>query len=108
MRRVSGVEPSLGWSFLSRDALARPAHPAPSEGHADLVSVWEEVSHLFTGIYRAALTSAADVTRVSETHASDEAYAAASAAFEPNDLVDLTVRMTAPGASGTSASNRGR
>jgi alkylhydroperoxidase family enzyme len=73
-----------------------------------LVSVWEEVSHLFTGIYRAALTSAADVTRVSETHASDEAYAAASAAFEPNDLVDLTVRMTAPGASGTSASNRGR
>jgi len=35
------------------------------------------------------------VTRVSETHASDEAYAAASAAFAPKDLVDLTITIAA-------------
>lgn len=60
-----------------------------------LVPVWEEVPHLFTATYRAALAWAEEVTRVSETHASDEAYAAASAAFEANDLVDLTIAIAA-------------
>ncbi|MDI1484489.1 carboxymuconolactone decarboxylase family protein [Polyangium sp. y55x31] len=60
-----------------------------------LVPVWDEVPHLFSDQQRAALAWAEEVTRVSETHASDEAYAAASAAFEPKDLVDLTITIAA-------------
>lgn len=60
-----------------------------------LIPVWEEVPHLFSETYRAALAWAEEVTRVSETHASDDAYAAASAAFEPKDLVDLTIAIAA-------------
>lgn len=60
-----------------------------------LVPVWDEVPHLFSDQYRAALAWAEEVTNVSETHASDEAYAAASAAFEPKDLVDLTIAIAA-------------
>src|SRR3546814_10106490 len=57
--------------------------------------VWAEVPYLFDPQYRAALAWAEEVTRVSETHASDEAYAAAAAAFEPRDLVDLTIAIAA-------------
>ena len=60
-----------------------------------LVPVWAEVPHLFPDQYRAALAWAEEVTLVSETHASDEAYAAASAAFAPKDLVDLTITIAA-------------
>jgi AhpD family alkylhydroperoxidase len=60
-----------------------------------LVPVWEEVPHLFSDQYRAALAWAEEVTRVSETHASDEAYAAAAAAFAPKELVDLTITIAA-------------
>jgi AhpD family alkylhydroperoxidase len=60
-----------------------------------LLPVWEEVPHLFPDQYRAALAWAEEVTRVSETHASDEAYAAAAEAFEPKDLVDLTIAIAA-------------
>jgi AhpD family alkylhydroperoxidase len=60
-----------------------------------LVPVWAEVPHLFPAQYRAALAWAEEVTKVSETHASDEAYAAAAAAFEPKDLVDLTITIAA-------------
>lgn len=60
-----------------------------------LLPVWEEVPHLFSDQERAALAWAEEVTRVSETHASDEAYAAASAAFAPKDLVDLTITIAA-------------
>jgi len=60
-----------------------------------LVPVWDEVHHLFSDQERAALAWAEEVTRVSETHASDEAYAAASAAFAPKDLVDLTIAIAA-------------
>ncbi|MCX5480216.1 carboxymuconolactone decarboxylase family protein [Kaistia geumhonensis] len=60
-----------------------------------LVPVWAEVPHLFPEQYRAALAWAEEVTLVSDTHASDEAYAAAAAAFEPKDLVDLTVAIAA-------------
>ena len=42
-----------------------------------------------------ALAWAEEVTLVSETHASDQAYAAASAAFTPRDLVDLTIAIAA-------------
>ncbi|ANN76233.1 carboxymuconolactone decarboxylase family protein [Bordetella flabilis] len=60
-----------------------------------LVPVWDEVHHLFSDQERAALAWAEEVTRVSETHASDEAYAAASAQFTPKDLVDLTITIAA-------------
>lgn len=60
-----------------------------------LVSVWDEVSHLFSDRERAALAWAEEVTLVSETHASDEAYAAAARAFEPKELVDLTITIAA-------------
>ncbi|MGR6477003.1 hypothetical protein [Pseudomonas juntendi] len=35
------------------------------------------------------------MTRVSETHVSDDAYAAASAAFTEKDLVELTAAIAA-------------
>ena len=60
-----------------------------------LLPVWDEVPQLFPERYRAALAWAEEVTRVSETHASDEAYAAAAAAFESKDLVDLTIAIAA-------------
>ncbi|MGE8130605.1 carboxymuconolactone decarboxylase family protein, partial [Methylobacterium sp. NPDC080182] len=64
-------------------------------GKVALVPVWAEVPQLFSDQYRAALAWAEEVTLVSETHASDEAYAAASAAFTPKDLVDLTIAIAA-------------
>lgn len=60
-----------------------------------LVPVWAEVPHLFPDQYRAALAWAEEVTLLSETHASDEAYAAAAASFDPKDLVDLTLAIAA-------------
>lgn len=58
-----------------------------------LVPVWAEVPHLFPDQYRAALAWAEEVTMVSRTHASDQAYAAAATAFNPKDLVDLTIAI---------------
>ena len=60
-----------------------------------LIPVWQEVQHLFTEQERAALAWSEEVTRVSETHAGDEAYAAALAAFGEKDLVDLTLTIAA-------------
>jgi AhpD family alkylhydroperoxidase len=60
-----------------------------------LVPVWAEVPHLFSDQHRAALAWAEEVTNVSTTHASDEAYAAAAKVFEPKDLVDLTITIAA-------------
>ncbi|WP_296179938.1 carboxymuconolactone decarboxylase family protein [Pseudomonas sp. UBA1879] len=60
-----------------------------------LVPVWHEAQHLFSDQERSALAWADEVTRVSETHVSDEAYAAASAVFAEKDLVDLTVAIAA-------------
>jgi len=60
-----------------------------------LLPVWAEVPHLFPEQYRAALAWAEEVTLLSETHASDEAYTAAAAAFAPKDLVDLTITIAA-------------
>jgi AhpD family alkylhydroperoxidase len=60
-----------------------------------LLPVWDEVPHLFSDQERAALAWAEEVTMVSETHASDAAYAAASAAFDDKDLVDLTITIAA-------------
>jgi len=60
-----------------------------------LVPVWHEAQHLFSDQDCSALAWAEEVTRVSETHVSDEAYAAASAVFAEKDLVDLTVAIAA-------------
>lgn len=60
-----------------------------------LVPVWADVPYLFSEQYRAALAWAEEVTLVSDTHASDEAYAAVSAFFGPKDLVDLTIAIAA-------------
>ena len=60
-----------------------------------LVPVWHEAAYLFTEQERAALAWAEEVTAVSETHASDEAYAAASAIFNETDLADLTLTIAA-------------
>ncbi|QNB08649.1 carboxymuconolactone decarboxylase family protein [Herbaspirillum frisingense] len=60
-----------------------------------LVPVWEEVSYLFSDQERAALAWTEEVTRVSETHASDEAYAAALSVFGEKNLVELTIVIAA-------------
>lgn len=60
-----------------------------------LVPVWHEAEYLFSDQERAALAWAEEVTRVGETHASDEAYAAAAAVFSEKDLVDLTLTIAA-------------
>ncbi|EYC50570.1 alkylhydroperoxidase [Hylemonella gracilis str. Niagara R] len=58
-----------------------------------LVPVWHEAEYLFSEKERAALAWAEEVTRVNETHASDEAYAAALKVFGEKDLVDLTITI---------------
>ncbi|WP_234196891.1 carboxymuconolactone decarboxylase family protein [Pseudacidovorax sp. NFM-22] len=58
-----------------------------------LVPVWHEAHYLFSEQERAALAWSEEVTRVSETHASDDAYAAALAVFGEKDLVDLTLTI---------------
>ncbi|OZI36453.1 alkylhydroperoxidase [Bordetella genomosp. 1] len=60
-----------------------------------LVPVWHEASYLFSAQERSALAWAEEVTRVSETHASDAAYAAAAEAFSEKELVDLTLTIAA-------------
>jgi len=62
---------------------------------AVLVPVWHEAAHLFTDQERGALAWSEEVTRVSETHASDDAYAAALAVFGEKDLVELTLAIAA-------------
>jgi len=75
----------------TRDLLAE----GMSVEKAVLVPVWHEAEYLFSDKERAALAWAEEVTRVSETHASDEAYAAALEAFGEKDLVDLTITIAA-------------
>lgn len=56
-----------------------------------LIPVWREAAYLFPDVERAALSWAEEVTRISETHASDEAYSAALSVFGEKDLVELTI-----------------
>lgn len=60
-----------------------------------LVPVWEEAVYLFSDQERAALAWSEEVTRVSETRASDEAYSAALSVFGEKDLVELTLVIAA-------------
>jgi AhpD family alkylhydroperoxidase len=58
-----------------------------------LLSAWREAGDLFSARERAALQWAEEVTRVSETHAADEAFAALSAEFQPKEISDLTLAI---------------
>jgi AhpD family alkylhydroperoxidase len=58
-----------------------------------LLSAWREAGDLFSARERAALQWAEEVTLVSETHASDEAFAALSAEFQPKEVSDLTLAI---------------
>lgn len=60
-----------------------------------LLPVWHEAAYLFSEQERAALAWAEEVTLVSETHASDEAYDKVAAVFGEKDLVDLTLTIAA-------------
>ncbi|WP_313665591.1 carboxymuconolactone decarboxylase family protein [Shinella sp.] len=77
------------------DLHSRDLRKTMSVDKITLLPVWDEVPHLFSEQERAALAWAEEVTNVSQTHASDEAYAAAASAFEPKDLVDLTITIAA-------------
>jgi AhpD family alkylhydroperoxidase len=58
-----------------------------------LLSAWREAGDLFTAKEKAALQWAEEVTLVSETHASDEAFAVLSAEFQPKEISDLTLAI---------------
>ncbi|OAE49141.1 carboxymuconolactone decarboxylase family protein [Agrobacterium tumefaciens] len=77
------------------DLHSRDLRKTMSVDKITLVPVWDEVPQLFSEQERSALAWAEEVTNVSQTHASDKAYAAAAAAFEPKDLVDLTITIAA-------------
>ncbi|MBY6242209.1 carboxymuconolactone decarboxylase family protein [Methylosinus sp. Sm6] len=59
-----------------------------------LVSVWREAGALFDAREQAALAWAESVTRVSETGAPDDAFAAVSAQFDQKEVVDLTLAIS--------------
>ena len=77
------------------DLHSRDLRKTMSDEKVALVPVWHEVAHLFSDQECAALAWAEEVTLVSETHASDAAYAAALSAFGDKDLVDLTIAIAA-------------
>jgi AhpD family alkylhydroperoxidase len=59
-----------------------------------LVSVWREAGALFDAREQAALAFAETVTRISETGAPDDAFAAVSAQFDQKEVVDLTLAIS--------------
>ena len=58
-----------------------------------LVPASEEAGSLFSAQEKAALKWAEVVTRVSDTHVPEEAYAEARAAFSEKELADLTIAI---------------
>ena len=58
-----------------------------------LVSAWDEAGSLFSDQEKAALKWAEVVTRVSDTHVPDKAYAVARATFTEKQLADLTIAV---------------
>jgi AhpD family alkylhydroperoxidase len=58
-----------------------------------LVQAWAEAGNLFDDRERAALAWAESVTRVAETGVPDQAYEAAHAVFNEQELVDLTIAI---------------
>lgn len=60
-----------------------------------LALVWHEAQDLFTEQEHAASAWSEELTRVSETHASDEACAAAHKVFREKNLVGLSLAIAA-------------
>ena len=58
-----------------------------------LVAVWDDAGSLFDERESAALKWAEVVTRVSDTHVPEAAYAAARTAFSEKELADLTIAI---------------
>ena len=58
-----------------------------------LVSAWNEAGSLFSDQEKAALKWAEVVTRVSDTHVPDDAYAEARATFTEKQFADLTIAV---------------
>ena len=58
-----------------------------------LVAVWDDAGNLFDERESAALKWAEVVTRVSDTHVPEAAYAEARAAFSEKELADLTIAI---------------
>jgi AhpD family alkylhydroperoxidase len=58
-----------------------------------LLSAWREAGGYFSERERAALAWTEAVTAISETHAPDDDYAAASAQFGEKELADLTLAI---------------
>ncbi|BBP75864.1 MULTISPECIES: carboxymuconolactone decarboxylase family protein [Pseudomonas] len=56
------------------------------------LSAWRETP-FFSARERAAMAWTEALTRISETHASDEDYALLSAEFSPTEMVDLTLAI---------------
>ena len=100
--KSSGLEPALmelvkmrasqinGCAFCldmhSRDARKQ----GETEQRLYVLPAWRETT-LYTPRERAALEWTEALTLISETHAPDEAYAAARAAFNDKELADLTL-----------------
>lgn len=58
------------------------------------MQAWAEAGPLFDARERAALAWSETVTRVAETGVPDEAYEAARAVFDEQELVDLTLAIS--------------
>ncbi|MGF9760730.1 carboxymuconolactone decarboxylase family protein [Microvirga sp. 0TCS3.31] len=58
-----------------------------------LVAVWDDAGSLFDDREKAALKWAEMVTRVSDTHVPEAAYAEARAGFSEKELADLTIAI---------------
>lgn len=58
-----------------------------------LVPVWRESGQVFDAVERAALAWTETVTNVAATRVPDEDYEAAAAAFQPQQLADLTIAI---------------
>lgn len=99
-----GIEPSLRELIKLRasqingcaycvDLHTREASQAgESERRLHAVCVWPETP-FFTPRERAALAWTESITRLAETHAPEEDYAAMAAQFSPREVVDITLAI---------------
>ncbi len=58
-----------------------------------LISAWREAGDIFSDKERAALGWAEELTLVSQTAASDEAYQVVAQQFQPKEVTDLTIAI---------------
>jgi len=78
------------------DMHAKDARAAgETEQRLYLLDAWREAAHLYSERERAALAFTEAVTRLASNHVPDDAYAAAKAQFRDDELVNLTLAITA-------------